>query len=305
MNSRILVIGGGGFIGSSLSNKLCAQGNRVHVCGRSNLPKFVLDKSITYHSIDYDLISLADYFSNYDCIFDLAYATTPSVSNSNISYDLLENLPTHLNFFNSSLKAGVKKFIYVSSGGTVYGEHGNTVLDESIETKPISPYGITKLTLEKYAYMYFSQHNFPVIIVRPSNPYGINQLNSKGQGFVGAVYQAIKNSSKIDIFGETGTIRDYIYIDDLIDGLVSIMSAGSIGEIYNIGSSVGINNLDLVEIISKQLNSDIPKYNLLPKRPFDVKSNILSIEKIHTETGWFPKYDILTGLQNTFISEFK
>ncbi len=296
---KILLIGGGGFIGSNISNRLNKLGHDVHVIGRSSSPKFPLDEKIKYYHNN-NMLNISALFSNVHCIIDLAYATIPSVSYSKLSYDLLENVPLHLEFFEAAMKARVKRYIFVSSGGTVYGDHGDIKLDEKTVTKPISPYGITKLTLENYANMFYKQEKFPVIIVRPSNPYGRDQLNNQGQGFIAAVYQSINNNKPLNVYGPNGTIRDYIYIDDLIDAFVALLNHGNLGEIYNIGSSYGINNLDLVSIIAKLLNKEVPELYFHDIRAFDVSTNILNIEKINKETGWRPKYDIYTGLKETF-----
>jgi UDP-glucose 4-epimerase len=170
-------------------------------------------------------------------------------------------------------------------------------------TKPISPYGVTKLTLENYASLYAATNGPKYICVRPANAYGIGQRPFNGQGFIAtAIASVIKNQS-IKIFGEKGTVRDYLYVSDLAPGIVHALEKGHLSEIYNIGSGVGLSNLDVIDAINllmKNNNKNPVFVEKLAERPFDVKSNILDSAKLKSHTGWGPSIDFNNGLCQTY-----
>jgi UDP-glucose 4-epimerase len=299
--NKILLIGGAGFIGSAIASSLANNNDYdVTVVGRSSIPKNSLPINVKYKKADLLDDDLNNLVSGYDCIVDLAYATQPSSNYHDPVLDILDNVPIHVRLFKACLKEGIGKYIYISSGGTVYGEHGLNKVSESSSESPISPYGITKLAIEKYALMFHIHSGFPVIIVRPSNPFGVNQLSNIGQGFVAAVCRSLMRGEEINIFGKRGTVRDYIYIQDLVDGIISLINFGRMGQVYNVGSSIGYDNIDIVEKISGLLGIQPPKINFFDKRNFDVSFNVLDITKIKKTTGWEPNFDLESGLCKMF-----
>lgn len=294
---RIILIGGSGFIGASLALNLISQGNySVTVVGRSKEPSFFLPKNINYSSFDIFSNDLHKLLADFDAVIDLAYATKPMTSFEDPIGDILNNVPVHVRLFQAARDVGIDKYVYISSGGTVYGNSGRSPFFETNATNPVSPYGITKLSIEKYAQMFFKHNGFPVVIARPSNPFGSNQLQVYGQGFIAAAYRALTQGTELSIYGVRGGIRDYIYIDDLATGIVNLLKLGVKGEIYNIGSGLGHDNIEILELISDCLNISYTKINRLPKRPFDVEYSVLDISKIKRDTGWVPKFDVKLGI---------
>jgi UDP-glucose 4-epimerase len=129
--------------------------------------------------------------------------------------------------------------VLVSSGGTVYGVARSLPIAEDHPTEPISPYGITKLTIEKYAGMFGAASGLPIVIVRPGNAYGEGQHASTGQGFIATAMDAICRGEAVGVFGPIGTIRDYVHVADVASGIVAAWILGAAGETYNIGTGVG------------------------------------------------------------------
>jgi UDP-glucose 4-epimerase len=294
---NLLLIGGSGFIGASLVSNLIITGDySITVVGRSQEPRFPLPKNVIYKPFDIFSSNLHELLAGFDGVIDLAYATKPSASFDDPIGDILNNIPAHVRLFQAARDVGISKYIYISSGGTVYCDGTGKPFLETNSTDPISPYGITKLTIEKYAQMFFKQNGFPVVIARPSNPFGINQLQVFGQGFIAAAYRAFTQGAELTIYGDRGTIRDYIYIDDLAMGIESILKSGKNGEIYNIGSGVGYDNIEILELLSNCLNMRLPKISRLPKRPFDAEYSVLNIDKIKNDTGWSPNFDLKLGI---------
>jgi len=304
-----LVVGGGGFIGSHLVTKLVASGRRdIRVLGRSAHPRFRLPQGVRYISGDVcDELFLKPILKECDEVFDLAYSTVPKTSFEDPVLDVMANLPANVTLIKLASESQLRRFVLISSGGTVYGNAAYLPIDESHPTNPASPYGITKLAAEKYALMFHRLGNLPVVIVRPANPYGPNQLGNLGQGFVGAALFALLNHKPVTIFGSRGTVRDYIYVEDLADGLVAALDHGVDGSIYNIGTGLGLDNrmvLDEIVRISAQsgLLLDI---NIQPERPFDVVANVLSSAKLTYVSGWRPQTEFSSGMAKTWAWALK
>jgi UDP-glucose 4-epimerase len=300
--ANTLVIGGAGYIGAHLVSQLCATGRRVTVLGRSSTPRYALPEGVVYVSGDfgeYDLISRL--LKNHQEVIHLAYATVPNTSFENPLADLLQNLPPTVQLFSAAADRGVR-LVLVSSGGTVYGEADELPINETHHTKPISPYGVTKLTLENYAYLYAATHGLKFFCVRPANAYGVGQRPFVGQGFIATAVASAQRGIPINIFGQHGTVRDYLYISDLASGIVSVLAHGHLSETYNLGSGIGLSNLDVVELLKtlmKKNKDDIRVVNL-PERAFDVKANVLDPKKLQEHTGWIQQVGFDSGLRRTF-----
>ena len=293
-----LVIGGAGYIGAYLVPQLVATGRRITVLGRSVSPRFEIPAGVNYVSGDFAqselIMRLLDVHQE---VIHLAYATVPNTSFENPLTDLLQNLPPTVQLFSEVADRGAK-LILVSSGGTVYGEATELPIREIHSTKPISPYGVTKLTLENYAYLYAATHGLKFVCIRPSNAYGIGQRPFVGQGFIATAIASAIKGIPIKIFGECGTVRDYLYVSDLASGIVSALEHGHLSEIYNLGSGIGFSNLDVVKIITPLMHENGYKVRVenLPERPFDVKANVLNSDKLKTDTGWYAQMEFLNGL---------
>lgn len=297
---KSLLIGGNGFIGSHLAKKLIESGREVTVLCRSGMRTKESACQIKVVQGDYTNIQLIEkLIVDHDEIINLAYATVPNTSFDNPLADLEQNLAASVKLFELIAKHQ-KKLMLVSSGGTVYGEAKSLPISEEHPTLPISPYGVTKLTLEKYAYLYAVTKGLNAVCVRPANPYGEGQQPFLGQGFVATAIAMAMQNKTITIFGKTGTVRDYIYIDDLISGMFMLLEYGKNNTIYNIGSSIGRSNLDVVQAIEPLLNKIGVKLSVknMPARLFDVKANVLDCSKLRN-LGWQPNVDFGDGLCRT------
>jgi len=306
LNSRAttLITGGSGFIGQILIEKLLATSDRrIVAVGRSPVPRFALPQAVSYHAGDIgDATFIGPLLDNATEVIDLAYGTTPKTSFDDPVQDVISNLPASVNLQRmASERKNIQRYLLVSSGGTVYGNPQYLPIDESHPNNPISPYGISKLVTEKYANFFFKMAGLPVIVARPGNAYGIGQFGARPQGFIGVAMHAALNNLQVDIFGERGTVRDYLYIDDLADGLASLLANGVAGETYNIGSGVGSDNMDVVSSLRDVLSVDFQlRVTHRPLRTFDVSANVLDSRKLTTATGWQPKHSLRQGIEKTF-----
>jgi len=296
-----LVIGGAGFIGTHLVSKLLATGRTVTILDRRTDAIQELPRGADYVAGDFGQCQLIrELLCNHEEVIHLAYTSVPKTSFENPFSDLLENLPPTVQLFAETAESG-RKLLFVSSGGTVYGEAGTLPIREDHPTRPISPYGLTKLTLEGYAHLYAVTHGLKFVCVRPANAFGPGQKPFTGQGFIASAMTSMMRGLPVTVFGQRGTVRDYVYVGDLAAGIVSALEKGRPSEIYNLGSGVGRTNMDVIEAIAPLLEGLAKEIRIehLPERAFDVRANILDSGKLHKDTGWRPATPFDKGLLRT------
>ena len=298
--AHTLVIGGSGFIGSHVCRQLAAAGREVICLGRGHNAADHNLKRIKNVKGDYANLGLLRELLTPGCdVINLAYSTVPKTSFGDPTFDLLSNLPANVALLQEASRAGVHRLLIVSSGGTVYGEPMQVPIQEDHPTNPISPYGITKLTIDSYARMFHRTSDLPVLVVRPANAYGEEQRTGVGQGFIAAAIAAIQKCQAVEIYGAEGTIRDYIHVSDVASGIIAALQRGAIGEIYNLGTGVGSSNRDILEHLKGPATRDGLDVHVkhLPERRFDVSANVLDASKLREHTGWRAEMDLETGLE--------
>jgi UDP-glucose 4-epimerase len=297
------VIGGAGFIGSHVTRLLAESGRDVTVLDSRVDSGMQLPGGVRFIAGDYgNRAVIAQALDGVDEVVHLAYATVPQTSFDDPIHDLLSNLPETIQLLQVATEAGIGKFLLVSSGGTVYGVASSLPICEDHPTNPISPYGITKLTLEKYAGMFWAVSGLPVVVVRPANAYGEEQRAAGGQGFIAAAMHAIVRGEEFGVFGPEGTVRDYVHVSDIASGIVAALDHGEIGGTYNIGSGRGRNNLEVLSEIEPFASRDGFKLlvKTLPPRKFDVPANVLDSRKLTAVSGWHPEVDFPTGIERVW-----
>jgi UDP-glucose 4-epimerase len=290
---RTCVIGGHGFVGRHVVRALLSSGRDVLVLGRRRDRPDELPQAAAYASCDLiDRISLRHHLEGVGEIVSLAHATPPVLGSNDLLGDHVANLQPVLVLLEEAERlVSLRKLIVTSSGGTVYGVAGQSPITEDTSTAPVSPYGIIKLAIERYSLMFHLLKSLPVVVVRPSNVYGIGQRAFTGQGFIATAIGHVLQDDPIAVFGDGMTIRDYIHVDDVASGMLAALQMGKVGEIYNIGTSIGRSNLEIVGFLRQLAVADgiQLKVEQLPARGFDVPSNVLSYEKLFAQTGWSPK----------------
>jgi len=186
-----------------------------------------------------------------------------------------------------------KEIVFISSGGTVYGENDNPN-KETDDTSPICNYGISKLLIEKYLKLYSHFYGMKYKIIRLSNPYSEKVYHGKKQGVIPIIIDNILNNSPIAIWGEN-QIRDYIYIDDAINGIISVLNYQGSLHAFNIGSGEGHALNDVIKLAETKLNKKA-RLEEYPPRKCDVNTNILDITRVKQETGWTPSVSLSKGI---------
>lgn len=296
---KALVLGGNGFIGSHVVDRLLADGHRVRVFDRQpeKYRQQLMNVEYMLASFD-DIPSLAEAMEGIDIVYHLLSTTVPSTSNRDPVYDIESNLVGTVRLLNLMRDSSVKRIVYLSSGGTVYGAPEVSPIPETHPLKPICSYGVVKVAIENYLRMYQSLHGIDSVIIRASNPYGERQGHTGVQGVIGTFMWKVLTGQEIEIWGDGSVVRDFIYVGDLADITVCAGTSSRRG-IFNIGSGEGVSISGVLESI-KMVSGRSPVMTFLPGRSYDVPSVVLDISKACSEFGWKPETDLKMGLTRTW-----
>ena len=308
MKKTTILFGGAGFLGRALVDLLIQKDRVVLAVGRRPASEVCLPPECQYLQGDYGDRDFLRRVVRPGCeVVDLAYSTVPQTSFQDPVFDLLSNLPASVGLLQEAAACGAGKVLFVSSGGTVYGPAKRLPIEEDHPTEPISPYGITKLAIEKYARMFSKTSGLHVVIARPGNAYGMNQRAGTGQGFIAAAIHAALNGNSIEVYGGKGTKRDYIHVDDVAEGLWAVLQSGENGEAYNIGTGIASSNQQIIAILRglaarKSLNLET---ETKPTRVFDVPANSLDCSKLQGISGWKACHTLRKGIEKIWDASFR
>ncbi len=296
-----VVMGGGGFIGSHLTEALLAKYDQVTVFDKPSAPYLELlsHKGADIVVGDFSQPSqLQKALIDTSTVFHLISTTIPASSVDNPVFDVESNLISSINLLYLARNAGVKKIIFISSGGTVYGVPREIPISEDHPTQPISSYGIVKLAVEKYLHLYWILYGVKYSILRVSNAYGERQIANTAQGIIPTILdRAIKNK-RITIWGDGSVIRDYIHVSDIVAAFIRASEVDDDHRIFNIGSGVGHSINDIIKIVEKLQEKKLDVV-YEPGRAYDLPINILKISLASDVLGWMPKKNLQDGVQQT------
>jgi UDP-glucose 4-epimerase len=295
---RVAVLGAGGFIGTNLCLALAQAGCDVLGVGRPPYPDSPL-ASIPWRAVEFgDADGIAGAVAGCDVVYQLLGGSVPVESNRDPVGDVLTSLVPTLRLIEACQASGVGRFIFASSGGTIYGSTPSVPVTEKAETNPITAYGINKLAIEKYLGLFRHLHGFDAITLRIANPYGPFQHRRRAQGLVGTVLARGLTGETIEIWGDGSVVRDYVHIDDVVAALLEAATYCGRHNVFNVGSGEGRSVRQVVDDICVLCPSP-PKVIYHPSRPADIPYNVLDSSLLTTETGWVLRTDWPTGLERT------
>lgn len=295
------VFGANGFIGRNLVRRILADKQQVVAFGRSFPSDFEegIGGSVETRVIDFaDAINTHAMLQGVTDVVQLINSSSPRMANSRTVQDIHANIVPHVAFIESCLMTEVSSFVFVSSGGTVYGEPRYLPIDELHPLSPINSYGITKMVVESYLRMLASGTTMNAISLRASNPFGPGQIFKKGQGLIASILRNQTNDLPTTVFGDGTMTRDYLYIDDLTDAILSALNAAPMNETINIGSGVGRSVLDVVSAVECALGTKI-NVEFVPSHSTDAQANVLDCSKALAMLGWSAKTPFCDALQAT------
>lgn len=296
---KCLILGGNGFIGSHLSDKLLKEGHEVRIFDKLDEHYRKPNAAIEYYYGDFGNRGLiANAIEGIDIVFHLISTTLPKTSNDDPVFDVQSNVVETI-FLLEQCVNKVKKIVYISSGGAIYGNPSELPINEDSPTNPECSYGITKLTSEKYVALFSHLYGLDYTIIRPSNPYGSRQNPFGIQGAISVFLGKVANNQKIEIWGDGEIVRDYIFIDDLVDGIYKATTLKAQNKIFNLGSGQGYSLNDLLGIIRKVTEKEL-SVEYKTKRSFDIQKIYLDITKAKEQLCWSPVTPLEKGVGSTW-----
>jgi UDP-glucose 4-epimerase len=302
---NILVTGGAGFIGSNIADAYINMGHNVIIADNlsTGVKSFINPKAIFYEiDIRDDKFSNIFKENKIDIINHHAAQIDLRKSVEDPKYDVDNNVIGSINLFQNAVKYGVKKIIFASTGGAIYGEHDYFPANEEHPVRPYAPYGINKLTVEKYLFYYNHVYGLDYVVLRYANVYGPRQ-NPYGECGVVAIFtEKILNNTQPLINGDGKQTRDYVYVDDVVKANILALKAHG-PAVYNIGTSV---ETDVNFIFNKlnEFSGSNFKEKHGPEKKGEQRRSVLSYEKINKELGWEPEVNMERGLRLT-VEYFK
>jgi UDP-glucose 4-epimerase len=245
-----------------------------------------------------DKALLAESLSSIDTVFHLVTSTFPSTADLDPVSDVAGNLITTLNLIELLRALGIRRLLYLSSGGTVYGVPNTIPVPETHPLRPIGSYGIVKSAIEFYLMSYAQRGIIDPVIIRASNPYGPRQGHMGVQGLISTFLHQIADGRNIEVWGDGSVVRDYLHVTELASLCVRAAQSDLIGPM-NAGSGVGLSIVEIIGVIERIVSRKIhPSYH--SARQVDVPISILDVSQAKKRFDWTPRITIDEGLADTW-----
>jgi len=301
---NIVLLGAAGFIGTNLAlNLIKNKENQVTLVDKSktfftnqsmlSMKNIKIVESQFEEDTDYDYL-----LDGQDVVYHLISTTVPTTSNLQIPQELTANVVMTARLLEACVRNKVKKVVFISSGGTIYGKEIGCPLSEDTPTYPISSYGVQKVTIEKLLYLYNYMYGLDYRVIRLANPYGPYQ---RPNGILGAVttftYKAL-SKEEIIVFGDGSVVRDFIYIDDAVRAIGNIVEGESKYRTFNLGCGYGTSIKEVIDTIHEALKIDV-KVKFTESRKVDVPINYLDISRYERIYGKLHPISLLEGIKRT------
>ncbi len=310
--AKVLVTGGLGFIGSNIVDAYVDKGYEVVVVDNLSTGRMEnLNPRAKLYVVDILDDKMEEIFrlEKPEIVNHHAAQISVPFSVRNPLSDLEVNIKGTVKLLELSRKFGVEKFIFASSGGALYGDARKVPTDESYPPNPVSPYGISKFSAEKYICYYGLQFGLKYLILRYSNIYGPRQISKAEAGVVSIFMEKLSKGERPVLYHypeqEKGMIRDYCFVGDVVRANLTA-TISDISGIYNIGTGIGTYTIELyqkiLEAFKKQgvrVLQDLSEPERAPARPGEVKVSILDVEKARKELDWKPNYSLEEGIYKT------
>jgi len=301
--TRCLILGGNGFLGSHIAGRLCQKGYDVRVfdnfrAGMANLEPIRHKIEV----VEGDFLNDQDVgkaLKDVEYVFHYISTTVPATAKKDPVYDIASNVIGSVKLFQRAIDLKIKRIIFPSSGGTVYGEPLNLPIRESDPLNPAEPYAIAKAAIERYLQYFHSTCGLDYTILRYSNPYGEGQNPHGQQGVIPIFLNKIRRGERPVVYGDGSMIRDYVYIGDAVDATIAIFEKGTKEMLFNVGSGEGVSINQLIDTMSVITGKKIkPEY--VKSDGSYVQRIVLDISKARDEAGWKPVTGLQDGMNKTW-----
>lgn len=292
---KAVVLGAGGFIGINLVQALVEAGFDVVCFARQASPHWPASTTAVIGDFASPPAALFDHMQD-AIVFHLVSSCKPNNSTASALREIDADVGATIRCLEATSGRSLR-WVFVSSGGTVYGPSDAEKIREDHATNPICTYGVVKLSIEKYLTVFARLHGLEFVVVRPSNPYGPWQYPGRGQGVIANILHRAACGEEVTIWGDGEQVRDFLYVKDAAQGVIAAAQHGVAGEAYNVGSGVGYSLNGLLAEMDKFMPVS---RRYLPTRAIDVRRNVLDCTKIQEHTGWVPRDRLGSGgLQET------
>ncbi len=298
--ARILVLGGSGFIGSNLIAALLDRSHVIFNFDRPGTSPKQFEKYSNYKFIpgslsDSSHVRMVFDQQPYDKVIYLVSTLLPSSGYLEFIQERDINLVALFEVLRNMESNGCSDILFFSSGGTIYGLNGKSENKEDDPCLPFTYYGYTKWALEEYIRFLSRTTSVKFTIVRPSNPYGSGQNLFGKQGLIAVALGRVMANKPIEIWGDGQVIRDYLYIDDLVNAICLLLDIPACNQTFNVGSGLGASVNQIIEVVKEATGFPV-QVQYSPARKIDVPVNILNIDKIKSTVSWEPKINLDEGI---------
>jgi len=295
----ILILGGGGFLGTALSEFLFNKGYKVHLLG-PHIERYISCGPIFHQGNMNNRDILEKLLPDCGTVFHMASGTTPGISANHPLMEAQRNITASLAFLEIFQNFNDIRLIFVSSGGTLYGcSPKETAVNETHSLSPCSYHGAGKVAIESFLTVFSGKSKNKLTILRPSNIYGPDQPLRKGFGVIRTMLEHIKNDTQMQIWGDGKNVRDFLYIQDMVAACTRLIENPDTKGIFNIGSGIG-HSLNQVKELSENICGKPLKIRYLPEREVDVKRIVLNCSKINKKLKWESKISLHEGIYLTW-----
>lgn len=288
--TRWILIGGSGFLGTNLLHQLRPEDGEVIVISR-HAPRWpVIRPGIRYIEQDMrDVESFRHEILSGSVVVNLASSSYPGKAEKMIESDIQDNVLGTLRIAQICADQGVRSFVFLSSGGAIYGNQTTSPIREDANPRPISAYGAMKLTIERYLDVINHLKGLPVVALRIGNCFG-KWHSGSGQGALNVFLHKVKRGESIEIWGDGEQIRDYVFAEDVADAIRRVGLGHAAGfDVFNVGTGVGRSLKDLLASV-QAITGLSPDVRFLAARNIDVQRNILDTTNIRERYGWTPRH---------------
>jgi UDP-glucose 4-epimerase len=294
----VLLIGGNGFYGRALATHLIDQGRDVHVVSRNAEPNRLGNLHIHRASQD-DPTTMRLLLEQCPIVVHLASTSTPGSSARDATHDTEFNVLPAARLLSIAAEIPPRRLLFVSSGGSVYGNPSKVPVDETAHIQPLSYHAAGKVALEALFQAFAHAHDTSLAILRPSNLYGPGQPLRQGFGLVRTLLERAMHNESVEVWGDGSALRDYLFIDDAVAASERLIKQPDATGVFNLGSGCGTSIRQMVDQVF-QLTGRPPKVVHRGARETDVRAIVLNTQRLADATAWTPKIDLETGLERTW-----
>lgn len=293
-----VILGAGGFMGQSVTKALSTAEEELILFDM----QFTKDQQEHFCCVKGDFSSPADLEpvlkEEVDTVIHLISTTVPATADKYPAADVRGNLLNTLELLDLCVRENVRRVIFVSSGGTVYGPLDRAAKEDD-PCCPVCSYGIVKRTIEEYLGLYYRRKGLDHLILRVGNAYGAAQTAKKPQGVIGAFLHHIVEGKPISIWGDGSVVRDFIHIDDVARAFVAAVQYTGPEHVFNVGTGQGYSIKHVVELIESTIGQSVAVSHHT-QNSLDIPMNVLDIARIRRETGWKPTISLGEGISQVY-----